>query len=265
MVSVSDLANYLWCTRSVWLKIRLGIKSPVTAEKRVGVKFHSLVRGIYDQIEKTLALKLPGKVVATELLLPKKASIDEVLGLVGRVDVLRQTMEGYIVEDEKYSDPPKTGRIYPTHKLQLDAYTFLLEKDGYVPIQSAIIIYNDLTPREVETNPEKIPSFVNELKNIINNDVMPKAGDKCNYCSYSPLCSILPEAGGLTANEILKLKFGISTKVGYTVVARFPSKSKPGVTYNVVKDEKTGSLSCDCLGWQWKKKCWHVGAGMFIA
>lgn len=47
----------------------------------------------------------------------------------------------------------------------------------------------------------------------------------------------------------------------YRLVATFPSRSKPGKTYDVKEDE-AGNLSCDCPAWIYKangtRTCRHV-------
>lgn len=257
MVSVTDLTDYLWCQRHLWLKKKLAIREPVSPEKTRGVEFHSNVHALYEQIKKTLTLDLPGKIIGTEITLPQKASSEDVLGLVGRLDVLRQTSDGYIVQDEKYTNPPKAERIYQTHKLQLDAYCFLVEKDGYNPLKSAVIIYNDLIPREVSPEPDRVPYFVSKTNALLRSDLLPRSVDKCQYCPYAPLSAILPEQGGVSADEILYLKHGLRPKRGFTTVARFESRSRPGNFYTVERLD-TGELSCDCPGWIYKRRCWHV-------
>lgn len=257
MVSVTDLCDYLWCTRCLWLKKRLGIKPPTTTQLARGSNFHLLVHGIYEQIKRSLAADIPGKVIATELILPKKAQPHDVLDLVGRLDVLRQATDGYIVQDEKYTAPPEAERIYPSHKLQLDAYAFLVEKEGYVPVKAAIIIYEDLKPREVAPDPERIPEFIANVKQVLKNEILPEVGEKCGYCSLSPLCAILPQEGGLTVDQIMRLKKEPVPRAGYIVLASFPSRSRPNVVYTVMRS-KDGAIRCDCPGWKTYRKCWHV-------
>jgi len=257
LVSVTDLTDYQWCKRCLWIKKRLGVKAPTTTQMTKGTHFHLLVQGIHEQIKRSLALDIPGKIIGTEILLPQKASPKDVLELVGRLDVLRQARDGYIVQDEKYTAPPKDERVYPSHKLQLDAYTFLVEKEGYTPVKSAIIIYEDLLPREVVPDPERVPDYVTRVKEILKRDLLPEKGDKCEYCSFGPLCAILPEEGGLTVNQIMRLRHEPLPKGGAVVLAKFASKSRPGVIY-LVKRSKSGKISCECPGWKSWHKCWHI-------
>jgi len=218
LVSVSDLTDYDWCPRSLWLRHKLGIRRPAVYSR--GVAFHVLIHGMFEQVKRALASDIPGRIVATELILPSKASPDKVFGLTGRIDVLREERDGYIVQDEKYTSPPKTGRIYPGHKLQLDAYCFLAERDGYSPVKSAIIIYDDLRPREVAPDTERVPDIIMKVHDLLRNRYLPKTSQsKCENCSYCPLCAILPESG-LTPEQILVLRRGQTTVTETATLAR---------------------------------------------
>lgn len=204
MVSVTDLTDSEWCERGLWLKKVAGIRTPRNSSMKMGQRFHTIVHDIVTQVETALrAEEIPGRIIETELTLTS----DE---LIGRIDVLRCIAEEncYIIQDEKYSDPPKEGRVHPNHKLQLDAYAYLAEKNGYTPIKSAVILYNDLRPREVKPEPEKIPLYIEKIHKIIMGTVLPQIQDekKCQYCSYFTLCQTLPFEGGLTKDQIWAFK-----------------------------------------------------------
>jgi CRISPR-associated protein Cas4 len=221
LVAVSDLSDYVWCERSVWIKRRLGIKTPKSKDKTEGLQFHLLIKGLYEQLKKAFNIDLPGRLIEAELLLPRNASSNEVFGLVGRLDALRQAAEGYVISDYKFTQPPREERVYPTHKVQLDAYAFLAEKDGYRPVKACYILYNDLIPREVAPETSRIPPLINKVEKVLTNDFLPRKGEKCEYCGYSSLCAVLPENGGLTAGEIL----GLKRKEREEIIARFESKT----------------------------------------
>jgi hypothetical protein len=49
--------------------------------------------------------------------------------------VIEQVGErNYIIQGEKFKDPPKIGGVYPEDKVQIDAYVHLVEEDGYKPV-----------------------------------------------------------------------------------------------------------------------------------
>ena len=214
-ISVSDIRDYFWCPRSLWLKFN-GIKTP-NVNYSVGKQFHALIHGVTNTIFSIYKQQLPGKIIATEITLSTE-------DLIGRIDMLRLIEQGgeriYIIQDEKFKDPPKMWKIYPEDKIQIDAYAYLAEQNGYKPI-FGLILYNDLIPRETKPSPERIPEIIKKIKEILSSDFLPslelsesdkfKQSDdpreKCRYCHYYPLCQILPENGGIRMNEILSPRF----------------------------------------------------------
>lgn len=134
---------------------------------------------------------------------------------------------------------------------------FLVERDGYTPVKSAVIVYNDLIPREIAADPIRIPEFVTNVKTLLGSNLLPRSIQRCQYCAYGPLSAILPDDGGVTVDDILHLKYGMRPKRGVVTSSRFESKSKPGTNYTVTRSSK-GELSCNCPGWTFRKKCWHI-------
>jgi len=214
-LSVSDIKDYFWCPRSLWLRAN-GIRRP-NVNYCVGRQFHALIHGVTNTIFSIYKQQLPGRIVDMEVTL----STDE---LIGRIDILRLIEQDgeriYIIQDEKFKDPPKIGRVYPEDKVQIDAYAYLAEQNGYKPV-SGLILYNDLIPREVKPAPERIPEIIKIVKSVLSSQNLPPIElserdkfrnlndprEKCQYCSYCPLCQILPPRGGITMKEILSLRF----------------------------------------------------------
>lgn len=214
-LSVSSIRDYFWCPRFLWLKAN-GIKTP-NVNYSVGRQFHALIHGVTDTIFTIYKQQLPGRIVDMEITLSTE-------DLIGRIDILRLVEQGgeriYIIQDEKFKDPPRVGRVYPEDKIQIDAYAYLAEHNGYKPV-SGIILYNDLVPREVKPAPERIPEIIRRAKNVLSSENLPSIElserdkcrnsdnprEKCQYCHYYPLCQILPTRGGITIKEILSLKF----------------------------------------------------------
>lgn len=146
--------------------------------------------------------EIPGEIIDTEISLYREK-------LSGRIDVLRKTKAGYVVQEEKSSDPPSSDSVWPNDLLQVDAYAFLAEgKSKYSPIVSGIIIYNDLLPREVKPKPERAREILGKVMKLLENDVLPEAEGnvrKCFSCGYYPLCQVLPQEGTLTDSQIKNL------------------------------------------------------------
>jgi CRISPR/Cas system-associated exonuclease Cas4 (RecB family) len=204
----------VWCKRYPWLKKRAKIPQPKAERRLQGVAFHELIHGLFELVHKTLTSTVRGQVVKTELWLPQNVSLDKTFYLRGVLDVLRRVEDGYIVQEEKYSDPPEPARdkelaryrsrVRESDKVQLDAYAFLAEKSGYTPIKSGVVLYRDLRPREIEVNPERIPPLIMEVRGLLISESLPEKpeGALCSWCGYQPLCYILPDKGGLTIQEV---------------------------------------------------------------
>jgi CRISPR/Cas system-associated exonuclease Cas4 (RecB family) len=155
------------------------------------------IQSLTDLLLKTLN-KTNGQLVRTEIELERD-------GLRGRIDVLWEVDNGYIIQEEKTSEPPKDKIAWEEDLLQLDAYAFLAEESEYSPVVDGIIIYNDLKPRKVKPDPDHAVEVLREAIWLLENDSLPEEkGNKtiCKKCSYYALCQVLPKEGGLTANEI---------------------------------------------------------------
>lgn len=43
------------------------------------------------------------------------------------------------------------------------------------------------------------------------------------------------------------------------IVARVPSRTNPSVSYTVRRN-LSGELTCECMGWVYRRECWHTEA-----
>jgi len=209
LVSVTDLTTFTFCKRKLWLSKKARIKSGerdwdsrmkyrVLCSMTSLVDSKSKIHSLTDLMLKTLN-KIRGEIVGTEIDLERE-------GLRGRIDVLRKTEKGYIIQEEKTSDPPEGKIVRESDLLQVDAYAFLAEGSSkYSPIIGGIIIYNDLKPKKVKPNPERAKEVFREVIWLLGSDILPKAernSNKCGKCAYHPLCQVLPQEGGLKNTEI---------------------------------------------------------------
>lgn len=208
---VTDLTSYTYCKRKLWLTRKVGIQSG-KRDLDSKAKFHVLrsitslidskgkIHSLTDFMLKTLN-EVSGKIVDTEIYLNRDK-------LTGKIDVLRKTEEGYIIQEEKSSDPPKGNVVWQSDLLQVDAYALLAEgSPRYSPVVGGVIIYNDLIPRDVKPNPERAKEILGKVIELLESDVLPEAEgniNKCVKCAYYPLCQVLPKKGGLKDTEIKK-------------------------------------------------------------
>jgi len=207
---------YVHCPRRLWIHKKTQNKE--IHDYSSGTDFHILLHSMIELLGRALKSNLSGKVVATDVPLSREIT-DKNVQLCGKIDVLRETEEGYIIQENKSSNPPKDERVRYQDKIQVDAYAFLMEGDKRYknkPIKSGVILYNDLLPREIKPEPIVVEKILDEIRKTLESDRLPeiKHNTKCYFCYYSPLCKILPREGGLTLSQIRELpeilKLGIA-------------------------------------------------------
>lgn len=205
-LKVWDIRKYAHCSRRLWLCKKTQIKE--NGDYSTGRRYHAILHTMLDLLSRALKADLSGTVVGTEVRLKREVSKE--IYLSGKIDVLRWTKEGYIIQENKSSDPPKDRRVRHEDQLQVDAYAFLMEGDERykdAPIKSGVILYNDLRPIEVKPEPARVPKILEKMKAILELDSLPQVrpNTRCFYCYYFPLCQVLPKEGGLSARQIHEL------------------------------------------------------------
>jgi len=135
---------YEFCKRKLWLSRRARIESG-ERDWDSPAKLH-LLRLIFNRINSRVKVQsrttfmleainiAPQEIIGTEISLRRGK-------LSGRIDVLRKTEDGFIIQEEKTSDPPKDDGVWPGEQIQVDAYAFLAEVyNKYSPVKGGIII-----------------------------------------------------------------------------------------------------------------------------
>jgi len=215
-VWVNDIRTYAHCPRRLWIHKKTQYKE--TRDYSSGTDYHILLHSMINLLGRALKSNLSGKVVDTDVRLSRELT-EKNIHLCGKIDVLRETEEGYIIQENKSSNPPINERVRYPDKIQVDAYAFLMEGDKRyknAPIKSGVILYNDLLPREIKPEPALIEKILDEIKITLESDILPeiKPNARCSFCYYSALCKILPKEGGLTLSQIRELpeilKLGIA-------------------------------------------------------
>jgi hypothetical protein len=88
--------------------------------------------------------------------------------------------------------------------------------------------------------------------------------------TYEILQEVLHQEESKKQNEGSLIKFAMQYEQDNTTIFQFEikSKSRPGLihhTYIVVRDDYYVSWGCDCEGYRFHKKCWHLNyANEFI-
>lgn len=178
-------------------KVKFQLLRSMTSLVGSKAKIHSFT----DFMLETLG-GVSGEIVDTQVFLERGK-------LSGKIDVLRRTKDGYVIQEEKSSDPPSSNGVWPGDRLQVDAYAFLAEENPkYSPIVGGVVIYNDLVPRNVKPNPKRAEEILWNVTKLLENNVLPEAEGnvtKCRSCVYYPLCQVLPPKGGLADTQIRNL------------------------------------------------------------
>lgn len=86
--------------------------------------------------------------------------------------------------------------IHRAYQLQMDAYTFLLRKNGHKTGNIAFLAYYiptfgeihsgipfEVDVRELKVNPNRIPKMLDEIIKLLNGK-MPKPNKECNFCKF---------------------------------------------------------------------------------
>ena len=110
---------------------------------------------------------------------------DKDLNLHGYIDRIEENRDGTLTLMEL-----KTGKQYPTVKLELDFYRLLCDSNA-IDISSHAVIYS----RDAMVKPIKFTGY-NKIKKIINNlttaidndDFKPKKNKWCHWCEFKDLC-----------------------------------------------------------------------------
>ena len=117
--------------------------------------------------------------------------------LRGRLDALVRTADGrYHVVDYKTASPREEVPEY--YQLQLDGYAFLLERNGYSPVASGVLLHFmpeegdltegrvpfEITPVRVPVDPSRIPPILYRARRVLEMEAPPPPDDDCEMCGW---------------------------------------------------------------------------------
>lgn len=118
----------------------------------------------------------------------------EKLGLRGIVDQIQIHKEGFVPIELKTGKCPREG-VWPGHKIQLIAYTLLLEEKFNTEIKEGFVHYLDnKEKRHIAINPFmrlEVKELIQKVNNLLNSDKIPgfeKNQNKCSNCGLKEDC-----------------------------------------------------------------------------
>jgi len=193
------------------LEKRVGIKRPQPYPYALNAAVDKLLKEEFDSYRAKgephpllVTHNIPAKLFPNQDLLNQWRSnavgiryFDEDLDAVlfGAVDDILEFKDGKLAPLDYKSTGSSVAKIYDRFQIQMDVYTFLLEKNGFkTPKKGYLAFYivdkengfGDRLPfkkelHEIETNPSDIPQLFKEAVKLLRKDVPPSHGPDCEY------------------------------------------------------------------------------------
>jgi len=194
-LTATDLNLMTECPRCFWRKVNKGLYRPSHPFPSFLNEMEACIKDYYDKYREQGILPplLEGKIKG-KLLSPKPKSIGITEGEVN----LWGIPDEYVDEDGKIvildhktrNGPPNTA--HPAHQLQMEVYTYILERKGAKVTDKAYLIYYCPEPGEIhqglnikttiktiKLNTERIPKLLEKAKEILEAEE-PNKG--CEWC-----------------------------------------------------------------------------------
>jgi len=210
-LSPSSLNLYLECPHCFWLEKKQGIRRPPAYPYALNQAVDTLLKQEFDSYRAKgkvhpliSAHNIPAKLFPNQDLLNQWRSnfvgirfYDSDLGaaLFGAVDDILEFEDGKLAPLDYKSTGSSVATIYDRFQLQMDVYTYLLEKNGFLtPKKGYLAFYivdkkngfNDRLPfrkelHEIETNPSDVPELFKEAVLILRETTPPPHSPDCKY------------------------------------------------------------------------------------
>jgi len=210
-LSPNSLNLFLECPHCFWLDKTLGIKRPPPYPYALNSAVDALLKEEFDayrskKLEHPLLKEngIKARLFSNQKLLNQWRNnfagiryFDETLQatLFGAVDDILEFADGKLAALDYKSTGSKTANIYDRFQLQLDTYTFLLEKNGYqTPRKGYLAFYIvdkekgfiDRLPfrkeiMEINTNPSDIYAIFNDAVLILRQEKPPEHSQDCQF------------------------------------------------------------------------------------
>ena len=213
-LSPNSLNLYLECQHCFWLDKKMGIKRPPPYPYALNSAVDTLLKeefDLYRQRDEVHPMisenKIPARLFKNQMLLNqwrdnfqgiRYYDNDLKATLFGAVDDILEFQGGSLAALDYKSTGSKVAHVYDRFQLQLDAYTFLLEKNGYkTPRKGYLAFYIvdkdkgfiDRLPfrkemHEIETNPLDIYEIFKDAVEVLNHDTPPVHSSDCAFEKY---------------------------------------------------------------------------------
>lgn len=208
-LSPSSLNLYYECPYCFWLDKKMGVKRPQPFPYALNAAVDYLLKEEFDKYRKKkelhpllVANNIPAKLFPNQKLLDEwrdnfrgirfyDAELDATL--FGAVDDILEFTDGKLAVMDYKSTGSTVAKIYDRFQLQLDVYTFLLEKNGYKTIRKGCLAFYIVDKNNgfdgklpfrkeihmIDTDPTYVHKLFKEATEYLRKD---------NHDSHSPEC-----------------------------------------------------------------------------
>jgi hypothetical protein len=213
-LSPNSLNLFLECRRCFWLEKKQGIKRPPPYPYALNMAVDVLLKQEFDSYRVKgephpllLANNIQARLFSNQSLLNQWRSnlagiryYDETLDatLFGAVDDILEFEGGKLAPLDYKSTGSNVPTVYDRFQLQMDIYTFLLEKNGFpTPRKGYLAFYIvnkgdgfvDRLPfkkelHEIETDPSDIPKLFKDAVETLRKNAPPPASQDCKFCQW---------------------------------------------------------------------------------
>jgi len=213
-LSPNSLNLFLECPHCFWLEKRQGIKRPPPYPYALNTAVDILLKQEFDVYRDKgelhpllVANNIQAKLFPNQSLLNQWRSnfvgiryYDSELDatLFGAVDDILEFPDGKLAPLDYKSTGSKVAKVYDRFQLQMDTYTFLLEKNGFLtPRKGYLAFYivdkeNGFGGRlpfrkelhEIETNPSDIPGLFKDAVTLLRRAASPPHSPDCKFAQW---------------------------------------------------------------------------------
>jgi len=210
-LSPNSLNLFLECQHCFWLDKKMGLRRPPPYPYALNMAVDSLLKEEFDAYRKRNEVhpmvednKIKAKLFQNQKLLDQWRDnfqgvryYDKDLGstFFGAVDDILEFAGGKLAPLDYKSTGSKVANVYDRFQLQLDAYTFLLEKNGYKTTRKGYLAFYivdkdkgfiDRLPfrkemHEIETNPSDIYEIFKDAVTVLKSDNPPPHSKDCPF------------------------------------------------------------------------------------
>lgn len=213
-LSPNSLNLYLECPHCFWLEKRMGIRRPPPYPYALNSAVDVLLKQEFDEYRSKneshpllIENNIPAKLFANQSLLNQWRSnfsgvryYDPELGatLFGAVDDVLEFPDGKLAPLDYKSTGSKVANVYDRFQIQMDIYTYLLEKNGFqTPKKGYLAFYvvdksNGFIDRlpfrkelhTIDTNPDDVYDLFKEAVTVFKRDTPPPHSQDCKFAAW---------------------------------------------------------------------------------